>query len=328
MIRIATTLLLFFFPLGAFAGHLELIKINETVYQVVPAADDVAAQSNSVVILLPDGLLVFDTLSTPDLLRELLTLVATVSDLPLTRVVLSHAHLDHAGGLDALRGQSFSLYTAPGTPEAFNQAVATDLRLLQRIERSTAQRIRSGREPESEPELRKQLQIFRRKRIRLQSMPRLEADIVVESRLEIVAGDRRLVLLHGGPGHSGADLMLYLPDEKILLAGDLVFVQALPFMQDAVSAEWLKRLDETAALEVEMFLPGHGEAGSRTDRDKFRRFLVTLRTMVAPIAKNGTQLDLVNQLRLPPTFEAWGGAEDLWFPAALKVYQELKAGGP
>jgi hypothetical protein len=99
-------------------------------------------------------------------------------------------------------------------------------------------------------------------------------------------------------------------------------------MQDAVSAEWIKRLDETAALEVETFLPGHGQAGSRTDRDQFRRFLETLRTMVKPIAKNGTLLDLVNQLRLPAPFETWGGAEDLWFSAALKVYQELKAGGP
>ena len=74
---------------------------------------------------------------------------------------------------------------------------------------------------------------------------------------------------------------------------------------------------------MEGFVPGHGGLGDKSDLAAFRKFLVTLRQMVEPIARQGTQMDLVEKLRIPAPYDGWA-AEDLWFSAALRVFQEMQ----
>ncbi len=118
---------------GVQAGHLELEKVSESVFLVLPATGDSTSQSNAAFVLLPDGILLFDTLSSAELLQEMLELIAKVSDLPINRVVLSHFHPDHSGGLVALRERDLGLYVGPTTTESFNRSRSTKLGLLQRI---------------------------------------------------------------------------------------------------------------------------------------------------------------------------------------------------
>lgn len=308
---------------GVQAGHLELEKVSESVFLVLPSTGDSTSQSNAAFVLLPDGILLFDTLSSAELLQEMLELIAKVSDLPINRVVLSHFHPDHTGGLIALRERDLELYVGPTTKESFNRARSTKFSLLQRMEQATEGMARQENDPERAAELRRQSQGHREKLRQIRLMPVLAPSVVVKDRLELKAGDRTLILLHNGPGHSEGDLMLYLPDDKILLSGDVLSVAMLPYMQDADSTAWLLRLDEMAALEVEGFVPGHGGLGDESDLAAFRKFLVTLRQMVEPIARRGTQMDLVEKLRIPAPYDGWA-AEDLWFSAALRVFQEMQ----
>lgn len=309
---------------GAQAGHLELEKVSDTVFLVLPATGDSASQSNAAFLLLPDGILLFDTLSSPELLQEMLELIGRVSDLPVNRLVLSHFHPDHAGGLVALREHELTFYVGPTTTESFNRSMTTKFGLLQRMRQATSGMAEREKDPERAAELRRQSMGHVEKLRQIRLMPVLKPDVVVTDRLEITAGDRTLVLLHGGLGHSEGDLMLYLPDEKLLLTGDVLSVATLPYMADANSAAWLQQLDGMASLEVEGFVPGHGGLGDQSDLAAFRKFLETLRQMVEPIAREGTQMDLVNQLRIPAPFDAWA-AEDLWFSGALRVFLEMQA---
>jgi len=309
---------------SAQAAHLQLEKISDTVYLVQPEPGDAAAQSNAAFLVLPDGILLFDTLSSPELLQEMFVLIGKVSELPINRVVLSHFHPDHAGGLIALRRFDPTLYVGPSTGESFNRSMTTKFGLLQRMQQATAGMAEREQDPERATELRRQSHGHMERLRQIRLMPELPPSVVVQDRLEIAAGDRTIVLLHGGPGHSDGDLMLYLPDEKLLLSGDALSVSTLPYMEDANSSAWLQRLEEMAALEVEGIVPGHGGLGDRSDLVAFREFLVKLRQMVEPIAKEGTQMDLVEKLRIPPPYDAWA-AEDLWFSAALHVFQEMRA---
>jgi glyoxylase-like metal-dependent hydrolase (beta-lactamase superfamily II) len=327
MRKVTTGLLLLLLAGAALAGHLEVEKISGTVFLARPAAGDPTAQSNAAFVVLPDGVLLFDTLSTPELLEELLAEIPKHTDKPLTRLVLSHWHPDHAGGLDALRKRDLRIYTAPGVPLNVTESRRAKLDFLRRIEKSTQAMARRETDPERAAELERQMGEHRKRRQQLEATPGFSGGTVVADRLEVEAGDRSLVLLHSGPGHTDGDLMLYLPSEKILLTGDLLSVGALPYMEDAVSSEWLRRLDEIASLSVEVFVPGHGPAGKVADRDQFRNYLATLRRMVEPIARTGTQMDLVNQLRVPQPYDTWT-AQDLWFPNTLRVFREMRAEAP
>ena len=80
-----------------------------------------------------------------------------------------------------------------------------------------------------------------------------------EEVMTLVAGDRRVELRHLGRGHTSGDLVVWLPDERIVFAGDLVEAQAAPYMGDAHIADWsTTTLDAVAALGADQLVGGRG----------------------------------------------------------------------
>jgi glyoxylase-like metal-dependent hydrolase (beta-lactamase superfamily II) len=72
-------------------------------------------------------------------------------------------------------------------------------------------------------------------------------------------GGRTVELRHLGRGHTSGDIVVWLPDERILFAGDLVEAQAAPYMGDAHVADWATRtLGNVAALGAEQLVGGRG----------------------------------------------------------------------
>ena len=72
-------------------------------------------------------------------------------------------------------------------------------------------------------------------------------------------GNRRVELRHLGRGHTSGDLVVWLPDERICFAGDLVEARAAPYMGDAHVADWSGgTLDAVAALGAEQLVGGRG----------------------------------------------------------------------
>jgi glyoxylase-like metal-dependent hydrolase (beta-lactamase superfamily II) len=89
--------------------------------------------------------------------------------------------------------------------------------------------------------------------------------LVLSERLSFVGGPRRVGILWLGAGHSASDLVIVLPDDKVLFTGDLVTTARLPFMQspDCDPKNWEKILPRLAALDADRIVPGHGDIGPR-----------------------------------------------------------------
>jgi glyoxylase-like metal-dependent hydrolase (beta-lactamase superfamily II) len=61
------------------------------------------------------------------------------------------------------------------------------------------------------------------------------------------------------PGsHTGGDMVVYLPDDKVLIAGDILVNGVVPTLQDGFLRNWIATLDTMQTLDVERFVPGHG----------------------------------------------------------------------
>ncbi len=77
--------------------------------------------------------------------------------------------------------------------------------------------------------------------------------------MSIDLGNRRVELHHLGRGHTSGDLVVWLPDEGISFAGDLVEAQAAPYMGDSHPGEWsTTTLDRVAALGATQLVGGRG----------------------------------------------------------------------
>jgi glyoxylase-like metal-dependent hydrolase (beta-lactamase superfamily II) len=78
-------------------------------------------------------------------------------------------------------------------------------------------------------------------------------------RLTLDLGNHRVELRYLGRGHTSGDIVIWLPDERILFAGDLVEAQAAPYMGDSYPGEWsTTTLDAVAALEARQLVGGRG----------------------------------------------------------------------
>lgn len=71
-------------------------------------------------------------------------------------------------------------------------------------------------------------------------------------------GGRSVQVMFAGRAHTGGDLMVYLPNEKVLFMSEVYFNRAFPAMRAAYSQEWLGAIDKALSMDVKWFIPGHG----------------------------------------------------------------------
>jgi glyoxylase-like metal-dependent hydrolase (beta-lactamase superfamily II) len=222
--------------------------------------------SNAGFIVTSAGVVVIDALGSPALAERLLAEIRKVTPHKVTHVIVTHYHADHVYGL-----------------QVFEQAGA----------RIIAQQ--AGREYLHADTARLRLQASRTELAPwIDDKTRLVAATEwIDTRREITVGDTRLVLQPVGPAHTPEDLAVYLPDKKVLYAGDLVFRSRVPFVGQADSRNWIKSLDKLLAFDADVVVPGHGPVSTeaRKDMELTRNYLAYLRKTMVQAARDMTPFD-------------------------------------
>ena len=84
-------------------------------------------------------------------------------------------------------------------------------------------------------------------------------DICFEKSLHLTLGETTIQILTFGPAHSPGDISVWLPQQKILIAGDIAFHQRLlAIFPDTHVAQWLASFEQMMDLQPEIIVPGHG----------------------------------------------------------------------
>ncbi len=91
---------------------------------------------------------------------------------------------------------------------------------------------------------------------------------------QVVAnGSREIRLLHLGRAHTGGDVVIFLPQERVVFTGDMM-LPGLAYMGDGHVDEWPDSLEGLKALDFDVWLPGHGPAmRSKQPIDNFQAYL-------------------------------------------------------
>ncbi|MGI8692051.1 MAG: MBL fold metallo-hydrolase [Geodermatophilaceae bacterium] len=133
-------------------------------------------------------------------------------------------------------------------------------------------------------------------------------------RMTIDLGGRVVELIHLGRGHTEGDIVVWLPDERICFAGDLVEGEAALYTGDAIHLDWMSStLDGVAALGAQTMVGGRGRVMRGADEvrsgiDQTRGFLQTMRAQVEPVLAGGGRLkDAFDAAHaaLEPAYGAW-----------------------
>lgn len=110
-------------------------------------------------------------------------------------------------------------------------------------------------------------------------------------RMNIYLGERVETKLFGG--HCPGASVVYLPERKLLFAGDLVFNGRMPYMGQADFDTWIAALTELASWDVEQVVPGHGPVGGKGILDAQRDWLEQFTAEVKALRLVGARQDEV-----------------------------------
>ena len=131
-----------------------------------------------------------------------------------------------------------------------------------------------------------------------------------------------------GRAHTGGDLMVYLPAQKILFMSEAYLNRVFPAMRSAYPSEWVKTLDRALAMDVTIYVPGHGfveEAkASREELVEYQKALKYVIAEVQRLHKLGlTPEDARQQANWGP-YKDWMLADQQDLTAIRKVYEEIE----
>ena len=233
---------------------------------------------NSGVIIGDKYILVSDATATPDMARDLIKKIRTVSDKPIKYVLLTHYH--------AVRVLGASAYAAEGATEIIASHGTHSL-----IVERGAQDMQS--------EIERFPRLFRG----VEGIPGLTWPTMVvgdgkpgrQGTLRIDLGGVVVDIWHPGQGHTRGDTIAWVESEKVLFSGDLVEYEAGVYTGDAQLEEWPATLEALRALNAVAIVPGRGEAMKGHDNvnkalDYTKRWVETLFTCGKEAASKGLDL--------------------------------------
>lgn len=227
-----------------------LAKIADNVYAYVDVKDASPSNSfgaNAGVIVGTKGAIVVDTLITAKEAKRLLADLRAVTDKPVKYVIDTHSHPDHALG----------------------NCVFEDLGAAIVAHSETTREMRAAGE-----KLLQSAKGFGLTETDLEGTRVAYPEISFRDGLRIDLGGQIVELLYIAPSHTGGSILVYLPDRKVLFAGDVLFTDFHPYMADGNFEGWLKTLDAVMALDVEAIVPGHGPVSTKKDVKEMKEYLL------------------------------------------------------
>jgi glyoxylase-like metal-dependent hydrolase (beta-lactamase superfamily II) len=238
-----------------------------------------------------DGVLVADGQGSPAETKGLVDAIRKVTPKPITTVVIASDHGDHTGG-----NVSF--------PAGVHYIIhPTSKAILDRSASAPAEARRDGG----------------------WTLP-ADAELVAD-RKTIAMGGEEIQILFLGRSHTGGDLAVYLPRQKILFLSEIYLNRVFPAMRSAYPSEWLKALDRAEAMQANIYIAGHGftETGP-VSKEEIRAYHKAMEAVIAEatrLYKAGVPVDQAIAQANWGEYASWTLASSQGPIAIRKIYEEL-----
>jgi glyoxylase-like metal-dependent hydrolase (beta-lactamase superfamily II) len=158
----------------------------------------------------------------------------------------------------------------------------------------------------------------------INAFPQLELrlpDYTFNDFVEIKGTKRTVEFLTFGGGHTDSDALLYLPAERVLLAGDLLVVDNHPALFKGHPRKWLEILAHIKALDPLYLMPGHGELASISDISQIERYITDTFQMAEQNWRQGGNPESASTLQPPAFTNGWANSDI--FGTNMKFLHEL-----
>jgi len=280
MNRLLVSWMLIFSSLNCHADYLSSMKataVADGVYAILTPARDIPNpenrgwNSNSGFVVTKTGVLVVDTGSSEEIGDALKQTIRQVTDKPVKWIVNSHAHGDHWLGNIAFKDSNPAIYATSTVNDLTKSEGATWVDNFKRLSEGA-----TG------------------------DTPLLLPNKIIDERTELLLDETKIVLFPSGDSHSPGDLITWLPEQRILISGDVVYSDRMPTTSASKLSQWITMLDELQQLDPVAVIPGHGDV---TDVEGMQRLHALLSGIREEVQK-GYEAGLSDYEMLPAVVES------------------------
>jgi glyoxylase-like metal-dependent hydrolase (beta-lactamase superfamily II) len=268
------------------------LKLNDTVYtyEDFHAGPEKFTTTNMFVVT-DEGVLVADGQGSPAETKGLVDAIRKVTPKPITTVVICSDHGDHTAG-----NASF--------PAGVRYIIHPNSKSI--LDKSAEAAAKAGRAGGW-------------------TLP-ADAELVAD-RKTLKMGGEEVQILFLGRSHTGGDLAVYLPRQKILFLSEIYLNRVFPAMRSAYPSEWLKALDRAEAMMANIYIAGHGftETGpvSQEELRAYRKAMEAVIAEATRLYRSGVPVDQAITLANWGEYASWTLASSQGPITIRKVYEEL-----
>jgi glyoxylase-like metal-dependent hydrolase (beta-lactamase superfamily II) len=270
-------------------------KVTEGVYHAI-GTGSLAVVGNSSVIVNDNDVIIVDDHVSPAAAWVLLEEVKTLTKKPVTTVINTHFHFDHAHGNQIfdpsvqIIGHEFTRQMLLGNPTAMPLYQNYLNGMPGQIE-SLRKRIADEKDPAAKAKLQTQLQVAENNYASQKELKPTPPNVTLNTQMTLFRGSREIQIRYLGRGHTAGDIVVFLPKERMVMTGDFL-TSGLSNMSDSYPQDWVASLDALKKLDFQTVLPGHGEAFTdRAKIDYFQAYLRDVWTETSRLKKEGVSAE-------------------------------------
>src|SRR5687768_9660106 len=157
---------------------------------------------------------------------------------------------------------------------------------------------------------------------------KLDAPAMTSDRQTLNAGGIEAQAIYAGRAHTGGDLLVYLPKQKILFMSEVYLNRVFPAMRSAFPTEWVSVIDKALAMDVQRYVPGHGfieePKVSREELIEYQKAMRYVIDEVKRLHKPGLSAEEAAKQANSGPYRDWFLVEQQGPIAVRKVYEEIE----
>lgn len=230
-------------------------------------------ESNNAWLVTDGGVLLIDTRQHPRRAEELLAAIRRTTDKPVRWVINTHAHGDHYFGNSVFKREGATFIAHRDTAGMMDHHFGLEMKRRQGY--------------------------FKQRQFDPKDVSLVRPDITFDSTLTLTLGGRTIELLYIGAGQNPGDTFVRFPKERVLFAGGPFSKNSWPNPSFTPSmSDWVGILRKIAAMEIDVYLGGHGDIGKKDDVLQEARMLEDFdRGMREAVAKGMSREDIIKSVK-------------------------------
>ncbi len=230
-------------------------------------------ESNNAFLVTDEGVLVIDARQHPRRAEELLATIRKYTDKPIKWLVNTHAHGDHYFGNLVFKREGATIVAHRDTAGMMKSHLGI--------------------------EMKRRMGYFKQRQYDPGEVKLVPPDVTFDSKLTLTLGGRTVELLYIGAGQNPGDTLVYFPKERVIFTGGPFSKNSWPNPSFTPSmSNWVELLRKIAAMDVDIYLGGHGDIGNKQDVLHEAQMLSDFDAgMRAAVAQGMSKDDIINNVK-------------------------------